>query len=103
MHLPTIGAQTRDLGLITDLEAVGEGLHVRVLSLEELVAVGHNTHWPPHNSRAAIGLEAEPEVARMLIVYAESVTGSVGIGVHVSGEPPLCKDVVSGSVRNMIG
>lgn len=92
-HTPSPTAIHRnalDLALVPHLEPVRERPHVGVLVFQEFEAVRHDAHRPAHDPRRPIGLEAQPEVACMLIVDAERVARTVGIGVHVGGEPFLC-------------
>lgn len=78
------------LSLVTELETIRKGLHVRVLALEELIAARYDTHWPGHDARRARGLGAQPKVAGVLLVDAEGVAGAIRVGIHVGGEPFLC-------------
>lgn len=86
----TVLLHAGDLVVVPHLEPIREGPHVRVLVLEELVPIWHDPHRPTHDPRVPGGLEAEPEVARVLIVDTEGVAGPVGVGIHVRRKPFLC-------------
>lgn len=78
------------------LEPVLERDHVGVDILLHLKGVGNDLDGPLALHAVAAGLEAEPEVARMLRDGAEGVHGARGVGIAVRGEPLLCGEVSIG-------
>lgn len=87
---PSLLLLPRDLAVEPQLEPVAERPHVGVLVLHHLEGVGHHLDVPYADRRAAAGLEAQVEVARVLGVDAEHVDGPVRVGVRIRRQPAFC-------------
>jgi len=86
---------TRTVVCTQCLEAVPQRLHVGVFVALELEAGRNNLGRPSDARGVVVGLEHEVEIARVGRVDGEVVRAVPGVGFGVSGEPCLCKIIVS--------
>lgn len=78
---------TRD----TQFEAIAQGFHVRIRTLQQFESIRHHTHRPCIDQGSLSSLEAEVEVSRMPWIQAEGVYRTLRIGFGVCSQPFLCK------------
>jgi len=77
-------AHFREFVLVTQLKAIAQRSHVRVLITLKLEALRDGAHRQCNNLSCSTSLKTQPEIPRVFGVDAESVRRSIGVGIDVS-------------------